>query len=258
MNLISGQDLTQMLKTNRRLSLVATIAVSLALSATTATSFAASPSAKPKVISKPTAKAAAKSNANTMNKPTGVPSPGAAAPDGGGPGRGRFGGAFANLTDANKSCLAKNGFTVPQGGANRMRPSGAPTGVRPTGFPSGAPSGFPTGAPAGGPRMGGGAGFDPTVIAKAFSACGLKAPTFGGEAQGPGGLDQKAPGKAAASVKPTAAAVSAKQTAFVKCMTSAGIKTSGAALAYDQSDPDTALALVKCQKSTGFVLPKKK
>jgi hypothetical protein len=103
---------------------------------------------------------------------------------------------------------------------------------------------------------GGGPGFDPTVIASAFAACGLEAPIFGG--QGPAVAAPKASGKATSPAKPTVAAVSAKQKASVKCMTSAGIKSAGAALAYDQSDPDTALALVKCQKSTGFVLPKKK
>ena len=251
MNLISGPHSKQIRKS--KYSLVVTIALTLVFSTITATSFAASPSAKPKVSAKPTAKATAKAIA----KPTAMPTPGADGPGDGGPRGGGFGGAFANLTDANKSCLAKNGFTVPQGGANGMRPSGAPTGVRPTGFPSGAPSGFPTGAPAGGPRMGGGAGFDPTIIAKAFSACGLEAPAFGGP-PGAGATVPNATSKAKTPAKPSAAAVSSKQTAFVKCMTSAGIKTAGAALAYDQSDPDTAIALVKCQKSTGFVLPKKK
>jgi hypothetical protein len=253
MNLISSPDSTQNRKSNSKISIVVAIALTLVFSTITATSFAASPSAKPKVSAKPTAKATAKAIA----KPTAMPSPGADRRGDGGPRGGGFGGAFANLTDANKSCLAKNGFTVPQGGANGMRPSGAPTGVRPTGFPSGAPSGFPTGAPAGGPRMGGGAGFDPTIIAKAFSACGLEAPAFGGP-PGAGATVPNATSKAKTPAKPSAAAVSSKQTAFVKCMTSAGIKTAGAALAYDQSDPDTAIALVKCQKSTGFVLPKKK
>jgi len=254
MNLISGPLSMQIRKSKN--SLVVTIALAMVFSSVTATSFAASPSAKPKVSAKPTAKATAK----TIAKPTAMPSPGADGPGDGGPRGGGFGGAFANLSDADKSCLAKNGFTVPQGGANRVRPTGMPSGA-PSGAPMGVrPTGMPSGAPSGGARMGGGrgAGFDPTAITKAFSACGIQAPAFGGQGSGPAGAAPSQSGKAAVPAKPTTAAVSSKQTAFVKCMTSAGIKAAGAALAYDQSDPDTAIALVKCQKSTGFAMPKKK
>lgn len=49
---------------------------------------------------------------------------------------------------------------------------------------------------------------------------------------------------------------SVKFQAFQKCMTAAGFQPSGGFGRYDQSDPSTVAALIKCQKSTGFTLPK--
>jgi hypothetical protein len=50
---------------------------------------------------------------------------------------------------------------------------------------------------------------------------------------------------------------SAKFQAFQKCMTTAGFQSTGGVGRYDQSDPSTVAALIKCQKSTGFTLPKR-
>lgn len=44
--------------------------------------------------------------------------------------------------------------------------------------------------------------------------------------------------------------------AFQKCMTKAGFQSTGGFGRYDESDPSTVVALVKCQKSSGFTLPK--
>lgn len=73
----------------------------------------------------------------------------------------------------------------------------------------------------------------PKTIA-AFKKCGVVVPTggFGGQFN------------------------SAKFQAFQKCMTAAGFQPSGGFGRYDQSDPSTVAALIKCQKSTGFTLPK--
>ena len=211
----------------------------------TTNSFAASANPTPKATTKPMPAA----------KPSGLtnPTPAPGAQDGQGGGRGfggGRGGLFANLTDANRACLTKNGFTIP------VRPTDAPT-ARPTFSPGARPSFSPGqgGANGGGRRFGGG-NFDPAAMQKAFAACGIAAPQFGN----PNGQTNAKPSMAPNGKTPTKAAtapVNPKQAAFIKCMTAAGIKNSGAALAYDQSDPDTALALIKCQKSSGFTLPKK-
>ena len=161
---------------------------------------------------KPTPKASATSKA----LPNSIKSPGANAGNQGsenGQGRRGFGGAFANLTQSEKSCLQKNGFKVP---TFTPRPSNSP---RPS-FSPGANNGLRRG------------NFDPTVMQKAFKACKIAVPTFGGN----GGFQNNP-----------------KYQAFQKCMTDAGIKATNGR--YDQSDPDTAAALIKCQKSTGFSMP---
>jgi hypothetical protein len=162
--------------------------------------------------------------------------------------RGFQGGGFADLTEAQKSCLAKNGFTIPVRPTDA--PSARPNGVRPS-FSPGQPNAQRT--PSQGAN-GSGSRFDPTTIQKAFNACGIAAPQFG---RGPDNSTNVQP-TMKATVKPSpSTSANPKQTAFIKCMTAAGIKNSGSVLAYDQSDPDTALTLIKCQKSSGFTLPKK-
>lgn len=79
--------------------------------------------------------------------------------------------------------------------------------------------------------------FDPTKMAAAYKACGIAVPA-GGFA---GGNTFN----------------SAKFKAFQKCMTAAGFTSTGGFGRYDQSDPSTVVALVKCQKSTGFTMPKR-
>ena len=113
-------------------------------------------------------------------------------------------------------CLQKNGFTVP---TFSPRPANAP---RPT-FSPGANG-------ANGARRG---NFDFTAMQKAFTACKIALPAFNQN----GGFQSNP-----------------KFQAFQKCMTAAGIKPTNG-FRYDQSDPDTAAALIKCQKSTGFTMP---
>jgi len=74
---------------------------------------------------------------------------------------------------------------------------------------------------------------NPKTVA-AFKNCGIAVPTggFGGQFN------------------------SVKFQAFQKCMTAAGFTPTGGFGRYDQSDPSTVAALIKCQKSTGFTLPK--
>ena len=85
------------------------------------------------------------------------------------------------------------------------------------------------------PAGGFGGGFNSAKNQAAFKKCGVTLPTggFGGG----GAVD------------------TVKLAAFQKCMTKAGFKATGPGGRYDQSDPDTAIALIKCQKSTGFTLP---
>lgn len=226
---------------NRALTVTAFALISILSS--TSQSMAATAKATPK----PTVKTSAKSTI-----PTGMKSPGAA----GNGSMNRGGGVFQNLTETQKACLTKNGFTPPDranfaGGPNpgaSGRPSFNPSG-RPSINPSARPSNFPSGGANG---FRGGSGFDPTVMQKAFKACGIQFQGFGGGNQSP------VPASTSKATPKASATVSAKQSTFEKCMTSAGIKKPAAALAYDQSDPDTALAAVKCQKSSGFTLPKKK
>lgn len=236
-------------KTSKSLAVMAIVASFVSAQSATSTFAATS-----KPVAKPSAKATAKPSAKAIAKPTGIAKPsqgvdGPGAPDGqrgfGG------GGAFAALTDTQRACLEKNGFTipVPPTDAAAPRPSFSP-GAR----PSFSPGARPSGAPGQGRGFGGG-NFDPTVMQKAFTACGIAAPQFGNRDDLPNPqTSMKALPKV--SAKPVAPA-NPKQAAFIKCMTAAGVKNSGAALAYDQSDPDTALALIKCQKSSGFTLPKK-
>ncbi len=126
------------------------------------------------------------------------------------------GGRFGNLTTAQRACLVKNGVNLP-----------APrTGTaRPTPNPSRSPGAFT------GTRN----TFNNPKTAAAFKNCGIALPTggFGG-----GTFN------------------SAKFQAFQKCMTAAGFQATGGFGRYDQSDPSTVAALIKCQKSTGFTLPK--
>lgn len=95
--------------------------------------------------------------------------------------------------------------------------------AKPTLNPSRSPGGFGTpGA------------FDTPKAIAAFKKCGVAVPTggFGGQFN------------------------SAKFLAFQKCMTAAGFQATGGFGRYDQSDPSTVAALIKCQKSSGFTLPK--
>lgn len=126
------------------------------------------------------------------------------------------GGRFANLTTVQRACLVKNGVTLPASRTGTARPTPNPT--RSPGSFSGTRNTFN----------------NPKEIA-AFKKCGVTVPTggFGG-----GTFN------------------SAKFQAFQKCMTAAGFQPSGGFGRYDQSDPSTVAALIKCQKSTGFTLPK--
>ncbi len=126
------------------------------------------------------------------------------------------GGRFANLTTAQRACLVKNGVKLPA-----PRPGTA----RPTPNPTRSPGAFT------GTRN----TFDSPKTIAAFKNCGIEVPS-GGFAGG--GFN------------------SAKFQAFQKCMTAAGFQPSGGFGRYDQSDPSTVAALIKCQKSTGFTLPK--
>lgn len=130
---------------------------------------------------------------------------------------GNRGGPLANLTTVQRACLIKNGVTLP---AAR---TGTPS-ARPTANSSRSPGGFGTQ----------GTFNNPKAIA-AFKKCGVVLPTggFGG-----GTFN------------------SAKFQAFQTCMTKAGFQSSGGFGRYDESDPSTVAALIKCQKSTGFTLPK--
>ena len=174
----------------------------------------------PKSSAKPTTKPAPKPVAKSATKPvlpqsktTGIRKPAVTTDDQGGEVRGN---RFANLTATQKSCLSKNGFTVPApGAANAPRPSFSPN-------PNRTP---------------GAGGFGNPAMNKAFAACKIALPTRGAGGFGGGNFDPK------------------KFQAFQTCMTTAGISSTGGFGQYDQSDPDTALALVKCQKSSGFTMP---
>jgi hypothetical protein len=126
---------------------------------------------------------------------------------------------FASLTTAQRGCLVKHGITIP---APRSS-----TAARPTPNPTRSPGSFA-----------GRGNFDPTKMTAAYKACGVAIPA-GGFARG---------GFSAFN--------SAKFKTFQKCMTTAGITTTGGFGRYDESDPSTVAALVKCQKSSGFTLPK--
>lgn len=95
--------------------------------------------------------------------------------------------------------------------------------ARPTPGATRSPGGF-----------GAGGTFNNAKTTAAFKKCGVVLPTggFGGQFN------------------------SVKFQAFQKCMTKAGFQSTGGFGRYDESDPSTVAALVKCQKSTGFTLPK--
>lgn len=80
----------------------------------------------------------------------------------------------------------------------------------------------------------GGVDFTSAKAVAAFKKCGVVLPTggFGGQFN------------------------SAKFVAFQKCLAAAGVQSTGGFGRYDQSDPTTVAALIKCQKSSGFTLPK--
>ncbi len=181
-----------------------TFATSVLVIGSMPTSLAASATPKPKVTAKATTKA--KVAAKPTVKITVAPKAGAAQAGGG---------RFANLTTAQRSCLSKNGLTIPAAGA--ARPTPTPGASRPAG-------GFNRG------------NFDPTKMAAAYKACKIALPA-GGFNRARGGFDP------------------VKFQAFDKCMTTAGFKSTGGFGRYDQSDPDTAAALIKCQKTTGFTMP---
>jgi hypothetical protein len=169
-----------------------------------------------------TAKASPKATAKATPKATAKATPKASAtfPKPSGAPAARDGSRFGNVTTAQRACLKKQGITLPTPGANQVRPTGAP---RPTVRPTGGP-GFPAG---------GGISNSPKTVA-AFKKCGITLPAVGGF--GGGNFDPK------------------KLAAFQKCMTAVGIKSTNG-FQFDQSDPDTAVALIKCQKSSGFTLP---
>lgn len=129
---------------------------------------------------------------------------------------GEPGDVFASLTSAQRTCLTKAGVTLPTPGATRIPPTASPNASRPAGGFAG--------------------GFDSAQSQAAFNKCGITLPTGGFN----GGTN----------FDPV------KLKAFQTCMAKAGFKDAGGFGRYDQSDPDTALALVKCQKSSGFTLPK--
>jgi len=163
--------------------------------------------------------------ATTPAKPVVTKAP--TMPNGAGNGRGGFANRFGTLTTAQRACLTKKGITLPS-----PRPSGA---ARPTGAPA---AGANAGGFSGGARM----SFDPMKLTAAYKACKIALPAggFPSPGAGRGGFGNFDATKFAA---------------FQKCMTDAGIASTGGMGGYDQSDPDTAVALIKCQKQTGFTLP---
>jgi hypothetical protein len=170
-----------------------------------------------KASPKATAKASPKATAKSTAKATPKASAKTTFPSpSGAPGAGA-GGRFGNVTTAQRACLAKEGVTLPTAGA------------RPTTRPTGAPNA--NGAP---PNFGGGGTLNSPKTTAAFKKCKIDLPAAGG----PGGFN----------IDPK------KLAAFQKCMTAAGIKSANG-FQFDQSDPDTAIALIKCQKSSGFTLP---
>jgi len=197
-----------------------TFATSVLVIGSMPTSLAASASPKPKVTAKATPKPAAKPTAKATSAAKPMVKITVAPNAAGGDGAGNRGGRFANLTTAQRSCLSKNGLTLPTPGA-----AGAAGAARPTPTPGAS-------RPAGGFNRG---NFDPTKMAAAYKACKIALPAAGGFNSG--GFDQ------------------VKFQAFQTCMTKAGFKSTGGFGRYDQSDPDTAVALLKCQKSTGFTMP---
>lgn len=126
------------------------------------------------------------------------------------------GGPFASITKVQRACLVKQGIKLPAPGATGVRPTGTPN-------PSRSPGAFRNGGT-----------FNTPKAVAVFKKCGVVLPTGGF-----GGAEFN----------------TAKFQKFQKCMTSAGFTATGGFGRYDQSDPDTAAALIKCEKSTGFKLP---
>ena len=115
------------------------------------------------------------------------------------------GDVFASLTSAQRTCLTKAGVSLPTPGATRVLPTASPNASRPAGGFAG--------------------GFDSAKNQAAFNKCGITLPTggFGG----------------GANFDPV------KLKAFQTCMTKAGFKEAGGFGRYDQSDPVTAVPLIK-------------
>ena len=140
----------------RKIPLLAFLTLSTSLiffGTNSAEAASAKPTAKATTAAKPTAKATTGVKAampNSMKSPGAGLGAGGDANGDGGTRRG-FGGAFTNLTPTQKSCLQKNGFTVP---TFSPRPANAP---RPTFSPG-----------ANGARRG---NFDFAAMQKAFTAC---------------------------------------------------------------------------------------
>ncbi|MEI9907195.1 MAG: hypothetical protein WDO06_04120 [Actinomycetota bacterium] len=172
----------------------------------------------PKPTPKTTAKATPKATAKATPKPKTTAK---ATPKPTGAAGARGSSRFGTITTAQRACLKKEGITLPTPRANAPRPTSSPR---------------PTARPTGGAGFGGGGTFtnSPKTVA-AFKKCGITLPTPGAGFGG-GNFDVK------------------KFQAFQTCMTKAGIKATNG-FRYDQSDPDTAVALIKCQKSSGFKLP---
>ena len=184
-----------------------------------------SPAPKP-VASKAPVKAPVKATSAAKPVVTKAPAMPSRAANGAANGRGGFANQFTSLTTAQRACLTKKGITLPS-----PRPSGA---ARPTG----APAAGANGGGFGGARM----SLDPVKLTAAYKACKIALPA--------GGFPSPGAGRGGAgNFDPT------KLAAFQKCMTDAGIASTGGMGGFDQSDPDTAVALIKCQKQTGFTLP---
>ena len=145
----------------------------------------------------------------------------------------------ANSIQAYVSCLNQHGvkITVPSGAA-RTRPSGRPTGARPS-FSPGAGRSFPAGGFGGGGFGGGGGIFGnpsspPTGVSQstwtaALAACKSVQPTF--NRSGGGGFG---------------GGNSTAFQAYLNCLQSHGVSASAGPNAFNTSDPKTAAAMKTC------------
>lgn len=143
------------------------------------------------------------------------------------------------LTAAQIACLKKNGIQAGAGKPAKTKQS------------PGTPAKKETGANKGQGSKSGKSEAEKAKIKAAYAKCGIQ------NGKKPGVVGQNSNNTKPTQQVGASSGTNPKQIAFIKCMSAAGIKPSGTMLAYDQSDPDTALTLVKCQKSTGYSIPKK-